>query len=419
MNWLKTILIFVVFHTQSGLAQEFLPDGGFETIVNDNCINPKNGFNETVFWYAIQGTPDLFTSDCPLPVTNEVFWTDGSQAGEGSNFVGLRCRVNANQTYVSEGLATELSEPLESNTAYFVLLKVRSKGFYQGFPTSVISCPLKPDKKIEIYTHTDSIKVENDFSNGTSTSNGDLIGVLRSEVLTTDQVLEEWTTIGTCIKPDVTSQYFSLSMPIGNFGTFPPCAADDTQGTFYSFYFEMDEVQIIKLPKRLDTITYLNDNAPLDVYLPEFFEIEYLKDVEYKWTDGFVGSNRSISTEGNYIIQAVLACGSIELHLEVLREDGALPIYIPSAFSPNDDGINDRFTLYPSPEIAIDEFDLQIFDRWGNQVFKSKHIEDSWNGRMLSSALGTGEYIYVLNCLITGKSGTTRHRKSGSLAIIR
>ena len=53
-------------------------------------------------------------------------------------------------------------------------------------------------------------------------------------------------------------------------------------------------------------------------------------------------------------------------------------LYIPSAFSPNNDGINDTF----SPKgIFIDKYEMKIFDRWGNLVFFSDAATIPWDGR--------------------------------------
>ncbi|MGB6036548.1 MAG: gliding motility-associated C-terminal domain-containing protein, partial [Cryomorphaceae bacterium] len=52
-------------------------------------------------------------------------------------------------------------------------------------------------------------------------------------------------------------------------------------------------------------------------------------------------------------------------------------IYVPNAFSPDGDGIND---LFKAEGIDIVEFKMEIFDRWGELIFVSNSIEDGWNG---------------------------------------
>lgn len=65
--------------------------------------------------------------------------------------------------------------------------------------------------------------------------------------------------------------------------------------------------------------------------------------------------------------------------------------YFPTAFSPNDDGINDEF--FP---IGIDlqniKFQLLIYDRWGKMTFESMSPEYKWNGKNCE----TGIYVWIL-----------------------
>jgi len=53
-------------------------------------------------------------------------------------------------------------------------------------------------------------------------------------------------------------------------------------------------------------------------------------------------------------------------------------IYIPNAFSPNDDGVNDIFKV---SGIKLDDFNLYIFNRWGELIFKSNDISEGWDGK--------------------------------------
>ena len=63
----------------------------------------------------------------------------------------------------------------------------------------------------------------------------------------------------------------------------------------------------------------------------------------------------------------------------------AFTIYIPNAFTPNSDGINDGFR---ASGIGIKEFNMQIYDRWGNLIFESDDINKAWDG----SVNGKGDY---------------------------
>jgi gliding motility-associated-like protein len=63
-------------------------------------------------------------------------------------------------------------------------------------------------------------------------------------------------------------------------------------------------------------------------------------------------------------------------------------LFIPTSFTPNNDGTNDAFFIQGS-DIDPDRFELQIFNRWGEVVFETTDINDGWNGKV-----GTdGEYF--------------------------
>jgi gliding motility-associated-like protein len=69
-------------------------------------------------------------------------------------------------------------------------------------------------------------------------------------------------------------------------------------------------------------------------------------------------------------------------------------IRIPNAFTPNDDGINDTWiieniSVFPN---AI----IQVFNRWGQEIWTAKSNEEPWNGKFNDKSVPTGTYIYVI-----------------------
>lgn len=74
---------------------------------------------------------------------------------------------------------------------------------------------------------------------------------------------------------------------------------------------------------------------------------------------------------------------------------GPVILYVPNAFTPNNDGINDAFRVYGN---GITQFEISIFNRWGEIVYQSNDIDQFWNG---SHQLGghyvpDGIYSYVI-----------------------
>jgi gliding motility-associated-like protein len=69
-------------------------------------------------------------------------------------------------------------------------------------------------------------------------------------------------------------------------------------------------------------------------------------------------------------------------------------VYPPNAFTPNGDGENDKFEV---KGVGISSYSIRIFSRWGELVFESKNIEDSWDGTYKGNLVTTGTYVYKIN----------------------
>ncbi|MCX6306122.1 MAG: gliding motility-associated C-terminal domain-containing protein [Bacteroidetes bacterium] len=70
--------------------------------------------------------------------------------------------------------------------------------------------------------------------------------------------------------------------------------------------------------------------------------------------------------------------------------------FIPNAFTPNDDGLNDKFLILGLPPENITQFNLQIFNRWGQAVFSTKDILEGWDGKMKGDVCPEGDYVWVI-----------------------
>ncbi|MEM9855924.1 MAG: gliding motility-associated C-terminal domain-containing protein [Bacteroidota bacterium] len=89
-----------------------------------------------------------------------------------------------------------------------------------------------------------------------------------------------------------------------------------------------------------------------------------------------------------------------------------LRIYLPSAFSPNGDGLNDTFG--PVGE-GIDQFKLTVYNRWGEVVFHSQDIAEKWDGRHKGTPVPFGSYNYEVFAM--GKE-IGQVRKAGSVTVV-
>lgn len=84
---------------------------------------------------------------------------------------------------------------------------------------------------------------------------------------------------------------------------------------------------------------------------------------------------------------------SVSNEIELLQN----PVFeIPNAFTPNGDLLNDEFTPVPPGMGTFKEYHLNIYDRWGKQIFSSANQLQGWNGFADGKLLPTGIYIYHL-----------------------
>ena len=74
---------------------------------------------------------------------------------------------------------------------------------------------------------------------------------------------------------------------------------------------------------------------------------------------------------------------------------------IPSAFSPNEDGINDYFGI---SYFNFQSFEMQIYDRWGKLIFETNDQNKTWNGENKERICDIGTYIYVIQAKIDCES---------------
>ncbi|MFA8450079.1 MAG: choice-of-anchor L domain-containing protein [Bacteroidales bacterium] len=82
-------------------------------------------------------------------------------------------------------------------------------------------------------------------------------------------------------------------------------------------------------------------------------------------------------------------------------------IFIPNAFSPNGDHINDVFSIESN---GIKSVECRIFNRWGRQVFYSEELDFSWDGSFCSKKLAPGEFVVKIN-IITNSNRARSYTK--------
>lgn len=132
-----------------------------------------------------------------------------------------------------------------------------------------------------------------------------------------------------------------------------------------------------------------------------------------------VDSNRLESDVGVYFTRAT--CQELqEFDLDLSNIDSFCPAYIssvnmPNVFTPDGDGIND-FCI-PIDCANCEDYELAIYNRWGNCVFESSDPLHGWNGNLGNQALNEGSYFWRITISDRMTCETTRH--TGVVTLIR
>lgn len=90
-------------------------------------------------------------------------------------------------------------------------------------------------------------------------------------------------------------------------------------------------------------------------------------------------------------------------------------IAVPSAFTPNNDGLNDFF--WPHNAIKADNYEFKVFNRWGQLVFQTRNWQSKWDGRVNGELQTTGVYVWMLR--YTNRDNGNPVFQKGTVTLIR
>ncbi len=143
----------------------------------------------------------------------------------------------------------------------------------------------------------------------------------------------------------------------------------------------------LKTANNCDSIVYLELEVAgeiADTVFATVFEGE-------SWSVGHV----NVSTSGEHPVNLTSKMGCDSLVLLVLD---FYKIFIPNVFSPNQDGINDSFTVFSGNHVATIK-SMQVFDRWGGLSFSANDLlpndqQRGWDGMVRGKPANPGTYAY-------------------------
>ena len=114
----------------------------------------------------------------------------------------------------------------------------------------------------------------------------------------------------------------------------------------------------------------------------------------YLWNDGSDEDSYTVYEEGEYLVRVTNKCGTTSDTVIFEFKDCECALFIPNAFTPNGDNIDDDFG--PISYCELKAYNLVIYDRWGMVVFMTEDPNLKWDGTLYGKWIENGIYNYVL-----------------------
>lgn len=139
------------------------------------------------------------------------------------------------------------------------------------------------------------------------------------------------------------------------------------------------------------------------------------------WIDSLtrkpVTNPKAVSKRGRYFIRGTneFGCAVIKAVNAVIIPPPEPIVYVPTAFTPNNDGLNDVFRIKIIGEIAVNH--LRVYNRWGLLVYDDPNLSHNWNGKLKGIELPVGVYVWVLDGMDTYYKKYFTHK--GLLTLVR
>ncbi len=127
---------------------------------------------------------------------------------------------------------------------------------------------------------------------------------------------------------------------------------------------------------------------------------------DYLWSNGNTTSSIEISSPGVYSVEVLTDCITFSQEVDIIpgsdcqKPEMHTGLYIPNVFSPNGDGINDRFFISGDASQIESIHTFRIFDRWGEVLYEALSISPNdeskgWDGYYQNQGLNPGVFTYV------------------------
>ncbi len=133
----------------------------------------------------------------------------------------------------------------------------------------------------------------------------------------------------------------------------------------------------------------------------------------WRWNDNSTNSTLLVTTAGTYTVQVTNNCGTVSDAIRIDYQDCGDIVFVPTAFTPNQDGLND--ILRARAYFRIESFDFRLYNRWGQQVFTASSLSEGWDGTIKNQPAAAGQYSW----LIVYQRNGVRYTQKGWVQLLR
>ncbi|MDB5227876.1 MAG: large protein [Bacteroidota bacterium] len=157
-----------------------------------------------------------------------------------------------------------------------------------------------------------------------------------------------------------------------------------------------------------DTTICEEDHILLTVSYPSY--------AKYLWQDNSTQPQFDISTEGIFYVKVYDGCTSTSDTINIQTMDCSCNFYVPTGFSPNNDGMNDVFLPF-NRCVFFKDYSFSIFSRWGAEVFSTGDPASAWTGDYNNGTAQVDTYLWTLQYfdILRNQKITTK----GTVTLIR
>lgn len=167
---------------------------------------------------------------------------------------------------------------------------------------------------------------------------------------------------------------------------------------FGDYWLEMEQNgckvrDTIKVSPKPKPVVSLGTDTTICKYKPVVLQTGNSNYDTYLWSTGETSASILVNQTGKYYVTVTQS--SCEASDTIIVTPGDCDVYIPTAFTPNNDNLNETFGVVDN--VALQYFSLQIYSKWGELIFSSNAVAKKWDGTFKGKKMPNGAYLWMLN----------------------